>query len=489
MNRRQFLQTAASAAAAAPALRAQSRKRNLVFILVDDHRWDFLSAAGHPWLKTPNIDKIFRAGVSFDNAFVTTSLCSPSRATALTGQYLHGHGVPDNFTPLDPKIPTFPQELQKAGYRTALIGKWHMGGDSDEPRPGFDHWVSFRGQGAFFDPTVNFNGDRRQVKGYTTDILTDEAVDYIEDKKDEPFCLYLSHKAVHHPFQPAPRHRGLYEHDEVPRPVTMDYRTEHYDQLPDWVRRRRHSRHGVDGLLGQTASFDELYRDYSRALMSVDESVGRVMTALEEQGLANDTLVIYMGDNGYLWGEQGLVDKRSMHEASIRVPLIAHCPDLFDGGRRLPQMALNLDIAPTLLDAAQVDIPSTVHGKSFLPLLQGKAEDWRTEWLYHYEWERDYPYTPTIHGLRTEQHSLMQYYGIWDKDELYDVAKDQEQTTNILGDVRIVRERGSLFHQIPDEERQQLVNGLQRKMAKILAETGGDPRLSGLPQDGASLAW
>src|SRR5690606_38329360 len=172
-------------------LQAQSRKRNLVFILVDDHRWDFLGAAGHPWLQTPNIDKLYRAGVSFDNAFVTSSLCSPSRATALTGQYLHGHGVPDNFTPLDPKIPTFPQELQKAGYRTALIGKWHMGGDSDEPRPGFDHWVSFRGQGAFFDPTVNFHGDRRQVKGYTTDILTDEAVDYIEDNKDEPFCLYL----------------------------------------------------------------------------------------------------------------------------------------------------------------------------------------------------------------------------------------------------------------------------------------------------------
>lgn len=491
MHRRNFIKAAggAAAAAASPALRAQSAKRNIVFVLVDDHRWDFLGAMNHPWLKTPNIDKLFHAGVAFDNACVTSSLCSPSRATALTGQYMHGHGVTDNFTPLDPSLPTFPRELQKSGYQTSFIGKWHMGGASDEARPGYDDWISFRGQGDFFDPTINFNGDRREVKGYTTDILTDEAIKYLEQPKDKPFCLYLSHKAVHHDFQPAPRHRDLYTDERVPYPETMKHRAEYYEQLPNWVERRRYSRHGVDGLLGQTATFDDFYLDYCRALMSVDDSVGRLMNTLEEQGLANDTLVIYMGDNGYLWGEQGLVDKRSMHEPSIRVPLIAHCPDLFDGNRRLPQMALNLDIAPTVLDAAGVSAPSSFHGQSLIPLLRGKSESWRTEWLYHYEWERDYPYTPTIHGLRTEQHSYMQYAGVWDKNELYDIQADPDQTNNILGDVEIVRSRGRVFHQIPDRERQELVGGLQRKMAAILADTGGDPRLSGLVQTGDKLAW
>ena len=208
MTRKNFLKSMA-AATAAPALLSQTNKLNLVFILVDDHRFNMMSALGHPWLKTPHLDRLMRAGVRFRNAFVTTSLCSPSRASILTGQYMHAHKVRDNFTPLNPAIPTFPRELQKAGYRTGFIGKWHMGGGSDEALPGFDDWISFRGQGDFFDPLINFNGDRRRVKGYVTDILTEEAGRFIRDNATRPFFLYLSHKAVHHDFQPAPRHRDL----------------------------------------------------------------------------------------------------------------------------------------------------------------------------------------------------------------------------------------------------------------------------------------
>jgi N-acetylglucosamine-6-sulfatase len=208
MTRRRLLQ--AVGAAAPPVLRAQPRRRNIVFILTDDHRFDFAGALGHPWLKTPHLDRLVRGGACFRNAFVTTSLCSPSRASILTGRYMHAHKVVDNFTPLDPSIPTFPEMLQKAGYRTGFVGKWHMGGESDERRAGFDHWVSFLGQGQYFDPQLNRNGRRETVKGYITDILTGEAARFIRENASRPFLLYLSHKAVHYDFQPAPGHRTLY---------------------------------------------------------------------------------------------------------------------------------------------------------------------------------------------------------------------------------------------------------------------------------------
>jgi N-acetylglucosamine-6-sulfatase len=491
MSRKAFLATLAGAAAA-PAIHAAPAKRNMIFILVDDHRWDMTSAMAHPWLLTPNIDRLAGNGVDFQNSFITTSLCSPSRASILTSQYMHAHGVRDNFTPLDPAIPTFPAELQKAGYNTGFVGKWHMGGASDEQRPGFDHWISFRGQGDFFNPTLNFNGDRRRMMGYTTDLLTKEAIRYIRrnDHNGTPFFLYLSHKAVHHDFQPAPRHSKLYGQDEVPHPRSMAFREEFYEQWPEWVKRRRYSRHGIDGILGQTATMDEFYRDYCRCLAAVDESVGEILNELEEKRLLNDTLIVYMGDNGYLWGEHGLVDKRAMYEPSIRVPLYAHCPDLFQGRRKREELALNLDIGPTFLDAAGVAAPATFHGRSLTPLFGKSTEtEWRSSFVYEYEWERDYPYTPTTTGLRSDQHALMRYYGLWDIDELYDVRKDPAQMDNLLSDVRIRLQRGRIDHQIPEGDMKETVVGLQKQMARILADTGGDPRLSGLIGEGDKLAW
>lgn len=469
MTRKDFLRSAA----AAPALLTQAgKRRNLVFILSDDHRYDFMSCAGHPFVRTPNLDRMARGGVRFRNAFVTTSLCSPSRASILTGLYVHAHGVTDNITPLPPQLVTFPQILQKHGYRTGYVGKWHMGGDSDDPRPGFDRWISFRGQGVYWNPVLNFDGQRRQVQGYVTDILTEEAVRFIRESRGRPFLLYVGHKAVHHEFSPAERHKHLYSDVALPYPRSMANTEENYRGKPEWVRKQRNSWHGVDGMYNRQIPFDRFYRDYCRTLMGVDESVGKILDALEEQKLLNDTLVIYMSDNGFMFGEHGLIDKRAMYEPSIRVPMIAHCPDLFPGGREVDGMALNLDICPTMLEAAGIPVPPGLHGRSLLPLLRGTGE-WRTEFVYEYYWERDFPQTPTVVGLRTDRYSFMQYHGIWDLDELYDIQKDPDQMHNLLGEVRITTEAGRLFNRIRDPELKKLVADLQNRLWKILAETGG----------------
>ncbi|MBI4876077.1 MAG: sulfatase [Acidobacteria bacterium] len=484
MTRKSFL----GALAGAAALPAQPRRRNVVFILADDHRYDFAGALGHPWLKTPHIDRLIRGGTVFRNAFVTTSLCSPSRASLLTGLYAHAHRVTDNFTPLDPSLPIFPGLLRQAGYRTAFVGKWHMGGASDEPRPGFDHWVSFFGQGQYFDPEINVNGARRKTSGYVTDILSEQALSFLRDNSARPFCLYLSHKAVHYPFEPAPRHRDLYRDAPVPRPRSMNFTEEDMRQRPEWVRRRRYARQGVDGLYGHEISFDEAYRGYARSLAAVDDSTGAVLGELARLGLLDDTLVIYMGDNGLMWGEHCLTDKRAMYEPSIRVPMWIHCPRLAPPGSTVSEMALNLDIAPTILDAAGVAVPKNMQGRSLLPLLRGERAGWRQDFLYEYDWEFDYPYTPTLTGLRTERYSYCQTYGLWDLDELYDVAADPGQMNNLLGSVRIVRQRGRLTEHIPDPKLKSLVESLQDRMKRILEETGGDPRRSGRSPEGLKYA-
>jgi N-acetylglucosamine-6-sulfatase len=490
MLRRQFLRSAAGAAAA---VHAQPARRNIVFILTDDHRYDFVGALGHPWLKghTPNLDRLVNRGVHFQNAFVTSSLCSPSRASILTSQYMHQHRITDNFSPLDQRIPTFPSLLRQNGYRTAFIGKWHMGGDSDAPQPGFDHWLSFRGQGEYADPEVNRNGTRQKAQGNMTDILTEEAGGFIRANASRPFCVYLSHKAVHSPFLPAARHARLFEGLTVPRPRTMLYKEEYYRQWPDWVRRRRATRHGVDGMLDSDEAFDVHYRRYCQCLAGIDDSVGQLLSELESRRLLDDTLVVYMGDNGYMWGEHGLIDKRAMYEPSIRVPLMAHCPSLFGTApRKVDAMALNLDLAPTFLEAAGVKPAPTMIGRSLLPLAAGRTTGtWRSDFLYEYAWEQDFPYTPHIVGLRTATHSLMHYPGVWDIPELYDLRKDPEQINNLIAEARIgARMRGRYVNHIKNAEVRRLVEGMQDRLEQILKETGGDPRLSGKASEADKFA-
>jgi len=477
VTRRQLLAGAASV----PALLSQNKKRNIVFILCDDHRFDYIGALGHPWLKghTPHLDRLIQNGVHFQNAFVTSSLCSPSRASLLSSLYMHSHKVVDNFTAFSDQLPTFPRLLQQNGYRTAFYGKWHMGGASDAPQRGFDDWLSFKGQGEYNDPEINRNGVRSRKTGYLSDILTQESRRFVKENAARPFCLYLSHKAIHYPFQPPPRHANRFAGMPVPRPDSMPYKKEFYQQLPEWVKRRRYSRHGVDGLFGHATNFDDAYRGYCRSLLAVDESVGEILAQLEDSRLLNDTLVVYMGDNGYMWGEHGLIDKRAAYEPSIRVPMIAHCPDL-SGPRKVPQMALNLDIAPTFLEAAGVTVPKSMQGRSLLPLIEGRRPgDWRTDFIYEYEWEQDFPYTPTITALRNERYTFAQYPGVWDIAELYDLQKDPGQMKNLVADLRLTYQRGRLSMNIPDPERQQLIGSLQSRLYDLLVETGGDPRRAG----------
>lgn len=425
--------------ATAPGLAAE--RPNIVFILIDDQRYDAASALGHAFLETPHLDRLIERGVLFENAFVTTSLCSPSRASILTGQYAHRHGVLDNRTRLDPATPTFPQELQRAGYRTAFVGKWHMGGTSDEPRPGFDRWVSFPGQGLYYNQTFNIDGEKVPRQGYTTDLITDYALDFLAARagSEEPFLLYVSHKAVHAPFRPAERHLGSYAGQRYPPPATMPNRHDNYEGKPNWVEAQRRSWHGVDGLYDNSVDFQQFALDYAETMRGVDDSVGRIVEALEERDLLEETLLVFTSDNGFQFGEHGLIDKRTMYEASIRVPLMVMAPwlDGGAGGLRRSEMIVNLDFAPTFLEAAGVEVPDSVQGRSFFGLLAtgpgAEPPPWRDAFLYEYFWERSFPQTPTVLGVRTDRYKFMRFHGVWDRYELYDVQVDPEERRNLLG--------------------------------------------------------
>jgi len=410
--------------------------RNVVFILTDDHRYDAMGFMNHPFLETPHLDSLASNGVHLKNAFVTTSLCSPSRASILTGLYTHRHRVIDNNRQVPPGTKFFPQYLQRAGYSTAFIGKWHMGGHHDDPRPGFDYWLSFRGQGNYLSPgpkyTMNLNGKRVPQKGYITDELTDYAVDWLEKQSsDKPFFLYLSHKAVHANFTPAERHAGRYADADLgflPRgeEITAE------NNAPRWVRDQRNSWHGIDFSYHSDKGLDYLYRRYCESLLAVDDSVGKVLQQLKKMGVHDDTLVVYMGDNGFMFGEHGLIDKRVSYEASIRVPMMMQCPDLYEGGKVVEQVIGNIDIGPTIMQAAGLETPQYMDGMSFLEMPNKTPESWRDYFLYVYYWEKNFPQSPTQFALRGQQYKYITYYGLWDTDELYDLQADPGETRNLI---------------------------------------------------------
>lgn len=421
---------------AAAVVEAQPARRNIIFILSDDHRYDFMGF--HPkapaFLETPALDRMAAEGAHVENAFVTTSLCSPSRASILTGQYTFRHGVVDNSRPIKEEAVFFPEILKKAGYRTAFIGKWHMGHHTDEPQPGFDRWVSFPGQGMYEDQELNVDGKRVQRKGYITDVLTDYALEWLKAQDGKaPFLLYLSHKAVHAEFVPAPRHRGRYKDVKLQYPVTMADTERNYRDKPKWVREQRYGWHGVDYMYHGAMTFDQFYRAYTETLLALDESVGRVIDHLEKNGLANNTLVLYMGDNGFSFGEHGLIDKRHAYEESIRVPMVAWGPGVVKRGTKVDQMVLNVDVAPTLLEYAGVSQAAAMDGRSFLPMLKGQEpQGWRASFVYTYYWESYFPHTPTVFALREDQYKYMYYHGIWDLNELYDLKADPNERVNLI---------------------------------------------------------
>lgn len=414
-----------------------AKPRNVIFILSDDHRYDAMGFMGHPFLQTPAMDSIAANGVHLRNAFVTTSLCSPSRASILTGLYTHKHRVIDNQRAAPDDIVFFSHYLKAAGYRTAYIGKWHMGSAGDNPQPSFDHWVSFRGQGSYLPPsedyTYNVNGQRVKQQGYITDELTQHALDWLDEQTDEqPFFMYLSHKAVHANFTPAARHEGRYADAPWKRPDSENLSAEMAAKLPRWLRDQRNSWHGVDFPYHSDLDIETYYKRYCEALLAVDDGIAAVMDKLKAKGMYEDTLVIYMGDNGFMFGEHGLIDKRVAYETSIRVPLIMQCPELFEGGQEVNEVVANIDIGPTILDAAGLETPAHMDGRSMLTLAQPGDHPWRDYFLYVYYWEKNFPQSPTVFSLRGDRYKYITYYGLWDTDEFYDLQADPEESVNLI---------------------------------------------------------
>lgn len=458
MLRRQFL--GSSLAGASAALAWKGKPRNIIFILTDDHRYDaFGFLRGQQWLETPHLDSLARDGVHFRNAFVTTSLCSPSRASILTGKYAHRHGIIDNNTAIPRGTRFFPQDLRQAGYRTAFIGKWHMGGESDDPQPGFDRWVSFRGQGTYLPASSGLNVDGKRVpqKGYITDELTDYALAWIREQPvNRPYFLYLSHKAVHADFVPPERHQGRFKDREFVYPKSMA-KPEAGAHRPMWVRNQRNSWHGVEYPYHSHLNIADYYKRYAETLCGVDDSTGRVLEELRRRGDLDSTLIVYMGDNGFAFGEHGLIDKRTAYEESMRVPMLARCPELFQRGATVDRVVANIDIMPSLLEAAGLAAPAGGDGLSWVPLAQGRAASWREELLYEYYWERNYPQTPTMHALRGDRYKFIRYHGIWDIDELYDIRNDPAEMKNFIS----------------SPEHREVAGQMRARLFEILEKTGG----------------
>lgn len=449
----------------------KDERPNIIFVLADDHRYDAMGFMGHPFLKTPHMDRMASQGIVFKNAYVTTSLCSPSRASILSGMYAHNHGVVDNYHSVDESLKFFPGYLKNNGYKTAFIGKWHMGGEDDSPREGFDYWLSFKGQGTYWADGhgtsrkvpqnnadgFNINGNRVAQKGYITDELTDYAMEWLGTQTSEkPFMLYLSHKAIHADFVAADRHLGSYKNEVIPD--SAQYKRG--KQMPMWVTNQRNSRHGADFAYNlPDFDIDAYYRRYCETILAVDENLGRILQWADDNENKNrKTLVVYMGDNGFHFGEHGLIDKRTAYETSVRVPLLMYDTQV-DKGKVINEMVANIDIAPTFLDMAKVPIPEGLDGRSMKPLVQNETvSDWRNELLYEYYWERNYPFTPTTNALLTERYKFIRYHGVWDLDEFYDLANDPEEMNNL----------------ITSADHQELIKDYRQKLFELLQETGGE---------------
>lgn len=504
------LSTFACAAFAALALPAQAatpaptpKPRNIVFILVDDLRFDAMGFLT-PGLKTPNIDALAKNGVYFPNAVVTSSLCSPSRATILTGQTTRNHRIVDNNNSSEAGLIFFPKYLQEAGYQTAFFGKWHMGSASDGPRPGFDHWVSFKGQGTYFPTdgltpqevaagkvqTLNVDGKLTPQKGYITDELTDYQLEWLDHGRDKskPFFIYMSHKAVHSDAKPAPRHAEQYKDLEIKLPASAADTPENRAGKPMWVQNQRNSWHGVDFAYHSAREVPDYFRDYYRTLSAVDDSVGRTLTYLRKNGLEKDTLIVFMSDNGFLMGEHGLIDKRNAYEPSVKVPMVAYAPGLLPKGVVNEARVRNLDIAPTLLDVAGAKAPPQFEGRSMLPVATGKvaAKDWTDDdFVYEYYWEWTFPHTPTTFAIERGKLKYIQYHGVWDLEELYDLSKDPDEMTNLIDDPAYLQAkidlRSRLFSQLANRKGEHVVPYSYRYSAGVVLRDKDGPKAAEFP--------
>lgn len=425
---------------------AQDRP-NIVLIVVDDLRFDDFSAAGHPFSKTPNIDRLAREGASFQNMFAVTPLCSPSRANILTGLYTRRHGILDNTdrSPRSHELQTFARQLRASGYNTGFIGKWHMGNDPT-PRPGFDSWVAMKGQGEAIDPELFENGRLARVKGYVTDIFTERAVTFISEARTKPFLLVLSHKALHPNMQqradgtvvsigeggfiPAERHRTLYADKTPPRRAN-------YGVPPRGKPALERRIEGLAPLGLSTVTSDETIRDRLRMLAAVDEGLGRMFEALERRRVLDKTVIMLVGDNGYFYGEHGLSEERRLaYEESIRLPLLVRFPSKAPAGSKPEAPALTIDIAPTILDLAAATPLANIDGRSLVPLFaaKGTPTDWRRSFLIEYNTDIVFPRTLKMgyDAVRNERYKYIRYRELEGMNELYDLREDPFELKNLI---------------------------------------------------------
>ena len=427
-------------ASAAP-LHAADTRPNILYIMADDHAAHAISAYGSKINKTPNIDRLGAEGMRFSQCLVTNSICTPSRAAILTGKYAHINGVPV-FNRFDGSQPTLAKHLQKAGYHTGMIGKWHLG---SEPT-GFDYWNILPGQGVYNKPVLFEMGTRKVHDGYVTDVITDLALDFITKRpRDKPFFLMCHHKAPHRPWDPDEKHRKLFENVEIPYPETFNdtylgksaAATEATMRIDRDLTERDVKVKPPEGLTGDALKkwkYQRYMRDYLACVASIDDNIGRTLEYLAKNGLADNTIVIYTSDQGFFLGDHNWFDKRFMYEESIKMPFLVRWPGKVKAGTVQDGMILNVDFAPTLLDAAGAVVPADMQGRSFLPLLQSeRPRDWRTSMYYrYYHYPMHHKVQPHF-GVRTEKHKLI-YFNKIDEWELYDLEKDPKEMHNLYKD-------------------------------------------------------
>ena len=460
---------------------------NVLFIFTDDHAYQAISAYGSNRNKTPNIDRLAEEGMLFNRAFVTNSICAPSRAVILTGKHSHLNGQLTNGQEFDGSQPTFPKLLQNQGYETAIIGKWHL---KSKPT-GFDFWQVLLGQGPYYNPPMKTPEGVKKTTGYTTDIITDITLNWLKKKRnpEKPFFLMSQHKAPHRNWQPGPKYLSKYDHEDIPEPKTLR------DSYKNRLEPASTQAMTIEGHLSaqdlkltpphnlnmtQKAAWDAAYspknqlfkqanlqgdellkwkyqryvKDYLRCVDSVDENIGRLLDYLEESGLAENTVVIYSSDQGWYLGEHGWYDKRWMYEESFRTPLIVRWPGVTPPGSQNSQLVQNLDYAQTFLDICGVSSPQDMQGASMVPILKGKKpKDWRKSLYYHYY---EYPGAHDVrrhYGVRTDRYKLIHFYNIggW---ELYDLEKDPHELNSLYGEPGLEKITGDLKKELARLRRQ-----------------------------------
>jgi N-acetylglucosamine-6-sulfatase len=434
----------------------RTTRPNFIIILIDDLRYDEFGAGGHPYMKTPNIDRIAREGAIFERAFHTTPICSPNRASIMTGQYASRHGIIDNVArdAMSHRLPNYHIALQKLGYETAHIGKWHMGNDG-KPRRGYDHWISFDGHGRLYDPKLNENGTYVQREGYITDLLNDKALELVERKRTKPWSLFLAHKAVHPDAEQAAdgtlrmdafggyiaaeRHKGLYADAVFPKKPNMLSYEEVVRSKPAWkeafeIKGNEHSQALLKAIQAGT---QEEIRQRARMMASVDEGVGAILESLERSGQLDDTAIVFLGDNGYFFGEHGLgPERRFAYEEGIRSPFVVRFPWKVRANTRIKGLVICQDIAPTFIELAGGKPGAHIQGRSLLPLFAGKRAGWRKSILIEYWAENALPWLVgmTYKAVRTDRHKFIRWVNRGrdgELDELYDLERDAYELKNL----------------------------------------------------------